>query len=102
MLCLLVSLVQSSHFICCCLYVSVVMFCRFTSCLMFIVVMRYMPCLVVMFHILCFYAFNNNMLHMLIDHMFYIAMDMCDIIFSLINNLLYVIIVMSIYRIKII
>ena len=86
----------------CCLYVSVVMIRRFTCCLMFIVVLRYMPCLIVMFYILCFHAFNNNMLHMLIDHMFYIAMDMCDIMISMINNLLFVIIIMLIYGIKMI
>jgi len=34
------------------------------------------------------------MLYMLIDHMFHIAMDMCDIIISIINNILYVIIIM--------
>jgi len=80
MLYLLVSLVQSSRFICCCPYVLVVMFHRFTCCFMLIAVMIHMPCLVIMFHILCFHAFNNNMLHMLIDRMFHIAMDMSDII----------------------
>jgi len=42
------------------------------------------------------------MLHMLIDHMFYIAMNMFDITMSMINNLLYVIIIMLIYGIKMI
>jgi hypothetical protein len=37
---------------------------------------------------------------MLIDHMFYITMNMFDIIIYMINNLLYVIIIMLIYRIK--
>ena len=69
---------------------------------MFIIVLRYMPCHVAMFHILCFHAFNNHMLHMLIDHMFYIAMNMFDITMSMINNLLYVIIIMLIYGIKMI
>jgi len=64
--------------------------------------MRYMPCLVVMQYILCFHAFNNHMLHMLFDHMFHIAMNMYDIIISMINNLLYVIIIMLIYGIKMI
>jgi hypothetical protein len=36
------------------------------------------------------------MLHMLIDHMFHIAMNMFDIIISMINNLFYVIIIMLI------
>jgi hypothetical protein len=67
---------------------------------MLIAIVRYMPCLVVMFHILCFHAFNNNMLHMLVDRMFHIAMDMSDIMISMINNLLYVINVILIYGIK--
>ena len=101
MLCLLVSFVQSSHFVCCCLYVSVVLFHHFT-CYMFIAILRYMHCLIVMFYIWCFNAFNNHMLHMLIDHMFHIAINMFDIMTSMINNFLYVIIIMLIYRIKMI
>jgi len=99
MLYLLISLVQSSSFVYHCLSVLVVLFYRF----IFIAVMKYMPtCLVAMQHILCFYAFNNHMLHMLIDHIFHIAMNMFDIIISMINNLLYVIIIMLIYGITII
>jgi hypothetical protein len=92
-ICLHVSIVLSSRFIYGCLSVSVVLFSRFTCCLMFIAVMRYMCCLVVMFYILYFHVFNNDMLHMLIDHMFQIAINMFDIIISMINNLLYVIII---------
>jgi hypothetical protein len=40
------------------------------------------------------------MLHMIIDHMFYIVMDMFDIMISMVNNLLYVIIVTLICGIK--
>jgi len=61
---------------------------------MFTAVMRYMPCLDVMQNILCFHAFNN--------HMFHIAMNMFDIIIYMINNLLYVIIIILIYGIKMI
>jgi hypothetical protein len=100
MSCLLVSLIQSSCFIRCCLYVSVVLSCRFTCCLMFIAVMRYMSCLTVMLHISCFHVFNNHMLHMIIDHMFHIVMDMFDIMISMVNNLLYVIIITLICGIK--
>jgi len=82
------------------LCVSVVLFHHFTCCPMFIAVMRYMSCLVVMQHILCFYVVNNYMLHMLIDHMFNIAINMFDIMTSMINNLLYVITIMLIYGIK--
>ena len=91
---LLVSLVQSSRSIYCCISVSVVLFHRFT----FITVMRYMPCLV-LFNILCFHAFNNHMFYMLIDHMFHIIMSMFDIMIYMINNLLYIIIIMLIYGI---
>jgi hypothetical protein len=98
--CLFVSLIQSSCFVCCCMYVSVVLSRCFTCCLMFIVVMRYMSCLAVMLHISYFHVFNNHMLHMIIDHMFYIVMDMFDIMISMVNNLLYVIIVTLICGIK--
>jgi hypothetical protein len=98
--CLLVSLVQSSCFIHCCLYVSVVLSRCFTCCHMFIAVMRYMFCLTVMLHISCFYVLNNHMLHMIIDHMFHIVMDMFDIMISMVNNLLYVIIITLICGIK--
>jgi len=37
---------------------------------------------------------------MLIDHMFYITMNMFDIMIYMINNLLYVIVIMLIYGIK--
>jgi hypothetical protein len=100
MSCLLVSLVQSSCFIHCCLYVSVVLLCRFTCCHMFIAVVRYMFCLTIMLHISCFHVLNNHMLHMIIDHMFYIVMDMFDIKISMVNNLLYVIIITLICEIK--
>jgi len=100
MLCLLVLLVQSSRFVYCCLSVSLVLFHHFTCCLIFITVMRYMPCFVVMFYILCFHAFNNHILYMLIDHMFHITMNMFDIMIYMINNLLYVIIIILIYGIK--
>jgi len=49
---------------------------------------------------LCFHVFNNHMLHMLIDHMFHIAMNMFDIIIFIINNLLYVIVIMLIMKLK--
>ena len=62
--------------------------------------MRYMSCLVIMFHILCIHAFNNHMFYMLIDHMFHITMNMFDIMIYMINNLLYIIIIMLIYEIK--
>jgi len=62
--------------------------------------MRYMPCLVVTQHILCFHDVNNHMLHMLIDHMFYISLNMFDIMTYMINNLLYVITIMLICGIK--
>ena len=39
---------------------------------------------------------------MLFDHMFHIAINMFDIIISIINNLLYVIIIILIYGIKMI
>jgi len=42
------------------------------------------------------------MLHMLIDHMFHICYGYVDIMSSLIDNLLYVIIIMLIYEIKMI
>jgi hypothetical protein len=100
MLCLLVSLVQSSCFIHCCLYVSVVLSYRFTCCHMFIAVIRYMFCLIVMLHISCFHVLNNHMLHIIIDHMFHIVMDMFDIMISMVNNLLYVIIIMLICGVK--
>jgi hypothetical protein len=98
--CLLVSLIQSSCFIRCRLYVSIVQSCCFTWCLMFIAVMRYMSCLTVMLHISCFHVFNNHMLHMIIGHMFHIVMDMFDIMISMVNNLLYVIIITLICGIK--
>jgi hypothetical protein len=101
MSCLLVSLVQSSCFIHCCLYVSVVLSCRFICCHMFIAVIRYMFCLIVMLHISCFHVLNNHMLHMIIDHMFHIVMDMFDIMISMVNNLLYVIIITLICGVKI-
>jgi hypothetical protein len=72
--CLLVSLVQSSCFIHYYLHVSVVLSCRFTCCHMFIAVMRYMFCLTVML----------------------------DILISMVNNLLYVIIITLICGIKMI
>jgi len=75
--CLLVSLVKLKRFICCFLYVSVVvqscrliycfsyilviLFPRLTRSLLFIAILRYMSCLVIIFHILCFYIFNNHM-----------------------------------------
>jgi len=84
MSCLLVSLVKSRRFICysfcvsvvvqsrlmiyCFSNVLVVLFRRFTCNLLFIAVLRYMSCLVIMFHILCFYIFNNLMFYMFIDH----------------------------------
>jgi len=80
--------------------VLVVLFHRFTCYLIFIAVMRYMPCLVVMIHILGFHAFNNHMFYMLIDHMFHITMNIFYIMIYMINNLLYVIIIMLIYGIK--
>jgi hypothetical protein len=40
------------------------------------------------------------MFHLLIDHIFHIAMNIFDIIISMINNLLYFIIIMLIYGIK--
>jgi hypothetical protein len=99
MSCLLVSLVQASCFIHCCLYVSVVLSYRFTCCHMFIAVMIYMFCLTVILHISCFHVLNNHMLHMMIDHMFHIVMDMFDIMISMLNNLLYVIVITLIYEI---
>ena len=65
-----VSIVLSSHFVYRCLSVSVVLFPRFTCCLMFVAIIRFMSCLVVMFYISYFHAFNNDVLHILIDHMF--------------------------------
>jgi len=118
MLCLLVSLVKSKRFICyylyvsavvlsrrliyCFPYVSVVLFHRLTCTLLFIAVLRYMFCLVIMFHILCFYIFNNHMFYMFIDHKFHIAMNMFHIMISMINYIIYVIIIMLIYGIKMI
>jgi len=40
------------------------------------------------------------MFYMLIDHMFHITMNMFDIMIYMINNLLYIIIIMLIYEIK--
>jgi hypothetical protein len=40
------------------------------------------------------------MLHMIIDHMFHIVMDMFDIMISMVNTLLYVIIITLICGIK--
>jgi hypothetical protein len=40
------------------------------------------------------------MFYMLIDHMFYITMNMFDIMIYMINNLFYVIIIILIYRIN--
>jgi hypothetical protein len=40
------------------------------------------------------------MLHMIIDHMFHIVMDMFYIMISMVNNLLYVITITLIYGIK--
>jgi hypothetical protein len=93
MSCLLISLVQSSCFIRCYLYVSVVLSCRFTCCHMFIAVMRYMFCIAVMLYISCLHVLNNHMFHMMIDHLFHIVMDIFDIMISMVNNLLYVIII---------
>jgi len=110
MSCLLVSLVKLKHFICCCLYVSVVvqsrcliycfpyvsvvLFRRLTRSLLFIVVLRYMSCLVIIFHILCFYIFNNHMFYIFMDHMLYIPMNMFNIMISMINYIIYVLIIM--------
>ena len=113
-----VSLVKLKRFICCCLYVSlviqsrrliycfsyvsVVLFHRLTCSLLFIAILRYMSCLVIIFHILCFYIFNNHMFYMFMDHMFYIPMNMFNIMISMINYIIYVIIIMLIYGIKMI
>ena len=118
MSCLLVSLVKLKRFICCCLYVSlvvqsrrltycfsyvsVVLFRRLTCSLLFIAILRYMSCLVIIFHILCFYIFNNHMFYMFMDHMFYIPMNIFNIMISMINYIIYVIIIMLIYGIKMI
>jgi len=61
-----------------------------------------MSYLVVMHHILCFHTFNSHMFYMLIDHMFHVTMNMFDIMIYMINNLLYVVIIMLIYGIKMI
>jgi hypothetical protein len=42
------------------------------------------------------------MFYMLIDHMFHVTMNMFDIMIYMINNLLYVVIIMLIYGIKMI
>ena len=118
MSCLLVSLVKLKRFICCYLYVSlvvqslrliycfsyvsVVLFRRLTYSLLFIAFLRYMSCLVIIFYILCFYIFNNLMFYMFMDNMFYIPMNMFNIMISIINYIIYVIIIMLIYRIKMI
>ena len=83
-------------------YVSVVLFRRLTYSLLFIAFLRYMSCFIIIFHILCFYIFNNHMFYIFMDHMFYIPMNMFDIIISMINYIIYVIIVMLVYEIKMI
>ena len=80
----------------------VVLFRRLTCSLLFIAILRYMSCLVIIFHILCLYIFNNHMFYMFMDHMFYIPMNMFNIIISMINYIIYVIIIMLIYGIKMI
>ena len=67
--------------------------------------MRYLfcvslSCVSVMLHVSCFHAFDIHIQHMLLDHMFYIVMDIVDVMISIFNNLLYVIIMMLIYGIK--
>jgi hypothetical protein len=69
----------------CCLYCCLFIF----SCS----IMMYAPCL---------YAYYIYMIHMFYVLMFHIVMDIFDIMMSMINHLLYVIIIMLIYGIKII
>ena len=59
-----------------------------------------MSCLVIIFHILCFYIFNNHMFYMFMDHIFYIPMNMFNIMISVVTYIIYVIIIMLIYGIK--
>jgi hypothetical protein len=53
-------------------------------------------------YVLSYYYVSYNMFHMLIDHMFHITMNMFDIMIYMINCIIYVIIIMLIYRIKMI
>jgi membrane-bound acyltransferase YfiQ involved in biofilm formation len=55
-----------------------------------------------MIHVSCLYAYDIYIIHMLFVHIFYIVMNTFDIIISMINYLLYVIIIMIIYEIKMI
>jgi hypothetical protein len=55
----------------------------------------------VMIHVPCLYAYYIYMIHMFYVLMFHIIMDIFDIMISIINHLLYVIIIMLIYGIKI-
>jgi hypothetical protein len=55
-----------------------------------------------MMHVPCLYAYYIYMIHMFYVLMFHIVMDIFDIMISMINHLLYVIIIMLIYGIKMI
>jgi hypothetical protein len=55
-----------------------------------------------MMHVPCLYAYYIYMIHTFYVLMIHIVMDIFDIMISMSNNLLYVIIIMLIYGIKMI